>query len=365
MRDFYGQTVFYSKDFKLEFIDTDDYRNLQKCGEIFRQTDGTFVMTCVYCNNLEFDDHSSLIDHINTHYNLIEAPIANFNDSADLPSFLGSEKTTTDCSSIFDEAPDECDYQHDDNLGTSIPETPAVTKFASPQTIQKNGKIRKLRRVPELMCDYCNIVLHQKKQLREHMLLVHRYGVGCTYCDRQFKYKHHMISHTKSVHNKERPYACKHCNKSFSSASSLISHTRYHLNERPFLCSTCGRRFILKNQLNVHLLRVHVPKYDPRHSRFPCHLCEYKTGFQFKLDVHLKTHSDAKNFLCVHCDRLFKSTKSLRQHMHLHSSVKRYKCKYCGMKFAQSAGKRGHERNHHERVSITLEDFEEQYLDIE
>lgn len=191
------------------------------------------------------------------------------------------------------------------------------------------------------------------------MLLVHKYGVGCSYCGRQFKNNHHMICHVQSVHKKLRPYACQHCDKSFSTASSLISHTRYHLNERPFLCSTCGRRFILKNQLNVHLLRVHVPKYDPRHRRFPCHICEYKTGFQFKLEEHLKTHSDARNFRCNLCERMFKSAKSLRQHIHLHTGDKRHKCKYCGLKFAQSAGKRYHERNHHERLKIKLEEFED------
>lgn len=191
------------------------------------------------------------------------------------------------------------------------------------------------------------------------MLLVYKYGVGCSYCGRQFKNNHHMICHVQSVHKKLRPYACQHCDKSFSTASSLISHTRYHLNERPFLCSTCGRRFILKNQLNVHLLRVHVPKYDPRHRRFPCHICEYKTGFQFKLEEHLKTHSDARNFRCNLCERMFKSAKSLRQHIHLHTGDKRHKCKYCGLKFAQSAGKRYHERNHHERLKIKLEEFED------
>lgn len=363
MLDFYGQTVFYSTDFKLEFINTDNFRNPQKCGEIVRHTDGAFVMTCVYCNNMEFDDYFSLIDHINTHFNLIEAPQANFNESADIPSFSGTE-TTADDNSIVDEVSDECLHHHEDNFGSTIPESPVVTKSAAPHTITKNGMIRKIRRVPELICDYCSMVFHQKKQLREHMLLVHGYGVGCTYCGRQFKSNHHMINHTRSIHNKERPYACQHCKKSFSTASSLISHTRYHLNERPFLCSTCGRRFILKNQLNVHLLRVHVPKNDPRHRRFACHLCSYKTGFQFKLEEHLKTHSDARNFSCIHCERLFKSTKSLRQHMYLHSAEKRYKCKYCGLMFAQSAGKRSHERRH-EKVDIKLDEFQEQYLDIE
>lgn len=95
MLDFTGQTVFYSTDFKLEFINADDYGKLMKCGEIFRHADGTFAMTCVYCNNQEFDDYFSLRDHINTHYNLlIEAPEANFNENADIPSFFGLDKST-------------------------------------------------------------------------------------------------------------------------------------------------------------------------------------------------------------------------------------------------------------------------------
>lgn len=352
MLDFPGQTVFYSAD-----------DNRVKCGEIFRHTDGSFALICVYCTHLEFEDYSYFMQHINSHYNLIGALDANNENTDCIPSFSGSDKTTT----VDDKVPDEYAEQHESYIETIIPELPIssfVSESAAPRRT-KNGKTRKLRQVPELMCDYCKIFVPHKKHLRQHMLLVHSYGVGCTYCSLQFKNTHQMINHVKSVHNKERPYACQHCDKSFSTASSLISHTRYHFNDRPFLCSTCGRRFILKNQLNVHLLRVHVPKYDPQHRRFPCHLCDYKTGFQFKLEEHLKTHSNVRNFSCDHCERLFKSAKSLRQHSQLHTGEKRFKCKYCGLKFAQSAGKRGHERNRHEKVDIKLEDFEEHYLDIE
>jgi len=80
----------------------------------------------------------------------------------------------------------------------------------------------------------------------------------CTVCDKRYRTKHQLTSHTYT-HTDQ--FKCIVCGTCCQSNVALRDHNRIHSGEKPFECSVCSKRFIKAGDLVVHsrsLVRLHI-----------------------------------------------------------------------------------------------------------
>lgn len=165
------------------------------------------------------------------------------------------------------------------------------------------------------MCDICG-----KKFLEESSMNVHKRthnpniikALYCpvSTCGERMKDQAHLAEHIQ-IHS--IVYNCSICARRFLNAGDLADHEKTHENEhRPFECQICNRRYSNKNQLNVHVLRVHRKSEANLHE---CELCSKTFLAAWELRVHERSHSSEKIAKCPMCERSYKSTNDIKKHM--------------------------------------------------
>ncbi|XP_052000064.1 zinc finger protein ZFAT-like [Xyrauchen texanus] len=105
---------------------------------------------------------------------------------------------------------------------------------------------------------------------------------------------------------------CEYCGKLFWYQVHFNMHVRTHTKEHLHYCSQCSYSSITKNCLKRHVIQ--------RHSdillKCPSEGCQYCTPDKYKLQSHLKTHSDIvkKSFTCPVCQESVAEDK-VRSHI--------------------------------------------------
>ena len=86
----------------------------------------------------------------------------------------------------------------------------------------------------------------------------------CLICDEAYD--------SKLVHTMEKPHKCKIGSKAFSLEGNMRRHKMTHSEDRLFQCSECSRTFKNKENLKVHVKRIHLKilsfKCQDCHSQF-------------------------------------------------------------------------------------------------
>ncbi|KAI6180631.1 hypothetical protein M3Y98_00741700 [Aphelenchoides besseyi] len=134
-------------------------------------------------------------------------------------------------------------------------------------------------------CEQCDKVYLSPNQLREHVIAMHSEEriYKCDQCESTFGRPGGLRRHRLMVHT-DHKYTCpfEDCDHpGYKCSKALAAHIRsVHTKERPFACSTCGKTFIRKNDLKVH------EETHNTEARYDCEYC----GNSFKRQVYFKKH---------------------------------------------------------------------------
>lgn len=119
----------------------------------------------------------------------------------------------------------------------------------------------------------------------------------CSYgkCERIFKTKHALRSHTVLGHRPAEPstdrrFVCEFesCNSTYKDKYSLSKHQRWsHQNEK-MNCIECDKSFANKSSLDEHVASAHD---KPLEKKFACTSCDKKFYSRTYLRFHAKSHN--------------------------------------------------------------------------
>ena len=199
---------------------------------------------------------------------------------------------------------------------------------------------------PFVQCPFCKervaineVKVHYKRCLNKDK----SEKTVCSICGKQMrkdKMKDHKKVHLREqgVIENESTLYCDICGKKASTAHNLATHKKNIHNPVPRPCSACGLVFP-----NYPKLRKH---YDNEHNPKQCEHCDYKTGSNAQLKLHMAKHFDPK-FKCSYCEKMYKSQKSLEAHERDHTGERPFECPACGKGFKSNSVLITHKKHVH------------------
>ncbi|XP_070604432.1 zinc finger protein ZFAT [Erythrolamprus reginae] len=106
---------------------------------------------------------------------------------------------------------------------------------------------------------------------------------------------------------------CEYCGKLFWYQVHYDMHVRTHTREHLHYCSQCSYSSITKNCLKRHVIQKHSNIL----LKCPTEDCDYSTPDKYKLQAHLKVHSelDKKSYSCPVCEKSFSEDRLIKAHI--------------------------------------------------
>ena len=167
----------------------------------------------------------------------------------------------------------------------------------------------------------------------------------CQKCNKQFSTSGNLRNHMMTIHQNYRPYQCTFpgCSKKYSIESRLQVHIRTHTGSKPFVCQICQKSFNEKGNLKTHL------RFHSELRPYKCNQCNkcYKTNGHLKDHIEIQ-HNMIKKYVCQKCNKKFGRISTLKAHIRTHTGIKSYKCKIegCEKYFAEKGNMEIHYNRH-------------------
>ncbi|XP_044761109.1 zinc finger and BTB domain-containing protein 17 [Coccinella septempunctata] len=231
-------------------------------------------------------------------------------------------------------------------------------------------------------CDVCEKAFLTKQKLDEHRN-VHTGNapIKCPMCNETFRRHSNLIQHRYRHHLKHKrklkDYVC-HCGEYFHSRKKLAWHKETH-DTKPKACTKCSEKFVHMSSLTRHMRKAHNERFLPSEERsnenVECPVCK-GVFVKSSLEVHMRTHTGAKPYSCLICNKDFSTRWNLKlhkwthasrvskpfkcdqcngafvresdyiSHMNSHKSIKPYTCNYCGARFIRKYNCQRHVKEH-------------------
>ncbi|XP_039756771.1 zinc finger protein OZF-like [Pararge aegeria] len=147
---------------------------------------------------------------------------------------------------------------------------------------------------------------------------------------------------TRKKRGTKGPIQCVICSHIASSRSAMEIHMRTHTGEKPFMCVACNSKYPTKGSLKRHNETFH----STRERQFTCETCG--SSFYRKNDIitHLRVHTDERPYVCPYCPKRFRQIASRNRHQRVHTGEKPFPCPICGKKFGHKGLVQKHQSVH-------------------
>ncbi|KAM4567484.1 zinc finger protein 384b isoform 4-T4 [Fundulus diaphanus] len=137
-----------------------------------------------------------------------------------------------------------------------------------------------------------------------------------------------------------KTYRCRMCAATFFSKSDMQIHSKSHTEAKPHKCPHCAKSFANSSYLAQHI-RIHSGA-----KPYTCSYCQKSFRQLSHLQQHTRNHTESKPHKCPHCTKSFANSSYLAQHVRIHTGVKPYSCSYCDKCFRQLSHLQQHSRIH-------------------
>ncbi|XP_040570526.1 uncharacterized protein [Lepeophtheirus salmonis] len=111
------------------------------------------------------------------------------------------------------------------------------------------------------LCSECGKKFKLPSDLQNHIAYAHDIGgeksVVCDQCGKVLPHRTALTKHIRRSHDKTKTYTCPKCNKVFFENYRLKKHLSIHTGVKPFKCSRCKYCCVRKDNVFIHLRRVH------------------------------------------------------------------------------------------------------------
>lgn len=192
----------------------------------------------------------------------------------------------------------------------------------------------------------------RKRRYECHLCGFTKYGISHNSFYRHFGQKHIGEKELKCI-------GCTSgCTKTFSSACIMARHiSDKHPHLLALICPNCFGRFTTRLARNQHFaqcmkrryecyickmtsrnfrtLRVHMVAKHTGEARFKCHLCSRKYLLRNNLNIHIRSHTKSSLVKCDHCNKKFSHIKYKKKHEFRCRKI--YECYLCKKKFPSFA----------------------------
>nr|XP_046182622.1 zinc finger protein 384-like isoform X4 [Oncorhynchus gorbuscha] len=156
---------------------------------------------------------------------------------------------------------------------------------------------------------------------------------------------HYDLSNDEDEHgNKDgtKSYRCRMCAVTFFSKSDMQIHAKSHTEAKPHKCPHCSKSFANSSYLSQHI-RIHSGA-----KPYTCSFCQ-KTFRQLShLQQHTRIHTGDRPYKCIHpgCEKAFTQLSNLQSHRRQHNKDKPYKCHNCNRGYTDAASLEVHLSTH-------------------